>query len=324
MKDVEVVVKSEKPVTHASASMPASGATSAPEASPASKATVRTWHDVAGVRTECLEAGAGRPVLFLQPLEGVREDLPWFGKLANQGRVIAPSVPGFGRTARPATYTRVDDLAYFCLDLADKLQLESAVLMGSGFGGWIAAEIAVRNTARFSQLVLIDSFGVKLSPPAVPDIADIYALGEDELDRRIWHDPAQRHRAWETMDDETLLAIAQSHHAQIRYGWQPYMHNPGLAQWLHRIGIPTLVVWGESDGIVKPEYGRGYAAAIPGALFEVVPNAGHYPHLEQPDAFMEIVSGFLQSGAPARAGNKQSPPAESDPGRRAPRGAEAL
>src|SRR5258705_325668 len=63
---------------------------------------------------------------------------------------------------------------------------------------------------------------------------------------------------------------------------------------LARIDAPTLVLWGDSDRIVSPDYGRAYADAIPGARFQSIPAAGHYPYLEQPEAFVAAVSAFLR------------------------------
>ena len=71
------------------------------------------------------------------------------------------------------------------------------------------------------------------------------------------------------------------------YTWEPYMHNPKLRNRLHRIDIPTLLIWGESDGIVSPEYGQAFCDMIPGASMVVIPNAGHAPQIEQPEKFVE-------------------------------------
>ena len=72
------------------------------------------------------------------------------------------------------------------------------------------------------------------------------------------------------------------------------MYNPQLKRWLGQIKVPTLVLWGASDGIVKPAYGEAYAKLIPGARFETIPAAGHHPHIEQPRAFADRVSAFLK------------------------------
>jgi pimeloyl-ACP methyl ester carboxylesterase len=79
-----------------------------------------------------------------------------------------------------------------------------------------------------------------------------------------------------------------------RFAWEPYMHNPKLKRRLHRIKVPTRLIWGEHDGIVTPAYGKAYADAIPGAMLQVIPGAGHFPHLEQPEAFMAALREFLR------------------------------
>jgi pimeloyl-ACP methyl ester carboxylesterase len=71
------------------------------------------------------------------------------------------------------------------------------------------------------------------------------------------------------------------------------MHNPRLRRRLHRVTVPTLFVWGESDGVVTPDYGRNYAAGVAGAQFALISEAGHLPHVEQPEAFFAAVDPFL-------------------------------
>ena len=89
--------------------------------------------------------------------------------------------------------------------------------------------------------------------------------------------------------------MARSRESTGRYAWSPYMHDPKLKGRLHRIRIPTLVLWGAADRVAKVEYGRSYAAAIEGARFETIEGAGHFPHLEQPQAFARAVTDFIQT-----------------------------
>ena len=81
------------------------------------------------------------------------------------------------------------------------------------------------------------------------------------------------------------------------YGGQPSMADPTLLQRLGKITTPTLILWGESDGIVSPAYGRAYAAAIPTARFQLLPGAGHLPQIETPDQVMDAVRGFVSAFA---------------------------
>jgi pimeloyl-ACP methyl ester carboxylesterase len=104
------------------------------------------------------------------------------------------------------------------------------------------------------------------------------------------------------MSDEALVAHARNREALCLYAWDPYMYNPQLARWLGRIAVPTLVLWGASDRIVGPAYGRAYSALIPGARFELIDAAGHHPHIEQPEAFVERVVSFLGEERPCRLG----------------------
>jgi len=114
------------------------------------------------------------------------------------------------------------------------------------------------------------------------------------VERRRWHDPAKWAPDYDAMSDDALVAHARNRDALCLYAWDPYMHNPRLKRWLPRIAVPTLALWGASDGVVKPAYGRAYSALIPGARFEVIEAAGHHPEIEQSVAFAERVVAFLR------------------------------
>jgi pimeloyl-ACP methyl ester carboxylesterase len=94
-----------------------------------------------------------------------------------------------------------------------------------------------------------------------------------------------------------LAAIVRGREAFALYGWKPYMHNPRLKRWLHRIDRPTLLLWGAEDGIVRPAYGEGWRQAIPGSRLEIIPGAGHFPHWEQPEAFVERLSALVDQNS---------------------------
>ena len=121
----------------------------------------KTRRVVDGVETELLEGGSGAPLLYLHAGDGLEAAEPLVERLAANFRVYAPSHPGFGGSALPTRISSVDDLAYFYLDLMDDLDFDCGVVMGVSFGGWIAAEIAVRNISRLSHLVLGAPVGAK-------------------------------------------------------------------------------------------------------------------------------------------------------------------
>jgi pimeloyl-ACP methyl ester carboxylesterase len=205
-------------------------------------------------------------------------------------RVIAPTHPGFGRSEAPKSFDTVDDLAYFYLDLLDLLDLRDAAVVGISLGGWIAAEIAIKSTARMSHLVLANPVGIKVGSR---EHRDIFAVSEDDFLNITYHDPNAGKRDYKTMPDADVKVVARNREATARYAWSPYMHDPKLRGRLHRIGIPTLLLWGTYDRVLTEAYGRAYCAAIPGARFEPIERAGHFPHVEQPDKFAEKVFAFI-------------------------------
>jgi pimeloyl-ACP methyl ester carboxylesterase len=251
-----------------------------------------------GVAIELIERGAGQPLLFLHPGHPsgrLDPKAPVLELLSARARVLAPTHPGFGAVPAPRELTTIDDLAYLYLDLLDALDLHDVVVAGVSIGGWIAAEMAVKSTARISALVLANAVGIKPSDRETRDIADIYAVNDKQLAELVWAEPSRMAPNPKTLPESDLIAMARSRESTGRYAWSPYMHNPKLKGRLHRVQVPTLVLWGAADRVTKAEYGRSYAAAIPGARFEAVEGAGHFPHLEQPDAFARAVLSFMDS-----------------------------
>jgi pimeloyl-ACP methyl ester carboxylesterase len=218
------------------------------------------------------------------------EDTAFLDALAEQFSVVAPSHPGFGRSPRPDRCTSVDDLAYIYLEWLDRSGLSDVTLIGLQFGGWVAMEMAVRNCARISHLVLVDSLGVKLGGPLEREVVDLFATPHVELDRRLYADPRFGLGDLARADEEDVLEMARNEEALVIYGWEPYMHNPRLLDWAWRIAVPTTVVWGDRDGIVTPDYGRGLAERIPGARFDLVEHAGHRPQVESPEDVARLIA----------------------------------
>jgi pimeloyl-ACP methyl ester carboxylesterase len=248
---------------------------------------------VSGIQIEMIERGRGRPLLFLHPGIGIEADAPVLERLAARSRLLVPTHPGFGRSEAPTSFDRIDDLAYFYLDLLEQLDLRDVTVVGVSLGGWIAAEIAIKSTARISHLVLANPIGIKVGGREQRDIADIFAISEDDFLKIAYCDPAAGKRDYKTMPDAEVRAAARNREATARYGWSPYMHDPKLKGRLHRIRIPTLFLWGTHDRVLSEDYGRAYCAAVPGARFEPIERAGHFPHIEQPNAFADKVFAFI-------------------------------
>ena len=252
---------------------------------------------VAGIDLELVERGNGRPLLFLHAGEGLAPERPWLELLSLRFRVIAPWHPGYGHSPLIDGGGSVDDLAYLYLDLSVQLGLENAVLVGACFGGWVAAEMMVRSAARFSHLVLVDPLGIKIGGREERDIADMHGVSRAEYLELAWADPAKGEIDFTQLSEDELAAIVRGREAFALYGWKPYMHNPRLKRWLHRIDRPSLLLWGAEDRIVTPAYSEGWRRAIPGARLELIPKAGHFPHWEQPEAFAERLSAFVDKNS---------------------------
>ncbi len=252
---------------------------------------------------DLLRRGSGRPILLVHGINPVSPKAPFVELLAAQGEVVAPSLPGFGNSPLPDDCDTMYDLVHVCLDVLDALP-DKATVIGFSFGGWLAAEVAACGHPKLDRLVLVDPVGIKLGGREERDIAHFFNTNPAELRRRAWHDPAARPAGvfglgWqaaidEAMSDEDMVALARNWDALCLYAWRPHMYNPQLKRWLRRIAAPTLVLWGASDRIVTPDYGRAYAALIPGARFAIIPGAGHHPELEQPHAFAAAVARFVR------------------------------
>ncbi len=261
----------------------------------ASTAPATTRATVAGVELEVLRRGAGNPLILLHGFQHIDPRLPVVDMLARNAELIAPSHPGFGGSKRPKDIGTMYDLVHLYLEFLDTIPASQPLtLMGFSFGGWLAAEIAVKAGRRINKLILVDTLGIKISDRETPDILDVFNVHPDEVIRKSWHDPAKNAPRYDDMEDDELITISRNRENLCRYAFHPYMYNPQLKRWLSTIKARTLVLWGASDGVVKPAYGEAYAKLIPGARFDTIAAAGHHPEIEQPAALAERVQAFLQ------------------------------
>jgi pimeloyl-ACP methyl ester carboxylesterase len=237
------------------------------------------------------EAGSGSPALVLHGGGGPATVEPIARHLADTHRTFTPTHPGWNGSARPAWLTRIDDLAAAYSGLLGELDLSDVLVVGSSLGGWIAVEMALGDgRERIGRLVLIDSVGVDV--PGRP-IRDFFALDPRGVADYSFHDGDRFYVDPTTLPTEQLAA-RQANMATMRVlAGDPYMHDPSLLGRLGEVSIPTLVLWGESDRIVTPDYGRALAAAIPNSRFEILREAGHLPQIEQPEATFRAIDGFL-------------------------------
>jgi pimeloyl-ACP methyl ester carboxylesterase len=204
--------------------------------------------------------------------------------------VFAPGHPGFGQCDDPPWLDNVGDLAYFYLDLLKALGLKRVHLIGTSLGGWIAAEMAVRDTARLASLTLVGAVGITADGETIPDI---FRMPVEENLRRFYADQERAARRVGDMAKVDMELVAKNHVTVTRLAYRPRFYNPDLDKWLHRIDVPTLLLWGAEDGLVPPQFGEAFRALIPGSRLVVLPAAGHAPFDEQRDAFLAAFYGFI-------------------------------
>jgi len=246
------------------------------------------------------EGGAGSPVVFLHGLSGATWD-PFLAALAAEHRVIAPGLPGSsGGSTGLERLMDHHDLFFLYQEILDALLTElgeeSISLVGHSFGGWLAAELAAVEPARVSSLVLIAPLG--LWNDAYP-VTDVFALLPKELSSAVFHDDdhprAVALRDSGESDDEKqaiMLRRAQENSSVARFTWP--IPDKGLDRRMQRIQAPTLIIWGESDGVASPRYADDFAAGIPGSRVERIAAAGHVPQAEQPEETLAVVQPFLR------------------------------
>lgn len=245
---------------------------------------------VRGCRIRLMRGGAGSPLVVLHGASGANV-LPFMQQLARKFDVIAPEHPGFGESDTPDWLDNIHDLAYFYLDLLDELKLKDVNLVGLSLGGWIAAELAVRNTERLASLTLAGSAGLHV---AGVEQLDPFLRSDEQRLRDFLYDQSKADdiiaRALRPeLEDVTL----KNRTTVAKLTWQPRGHDPNLGKWLHRIDVPTLLIWGDHDRMFPKEHALAYQKAIPGAKVVIVPECGHIPQIEKPDAFVAALETFL-------------------------------
>jgi pimeloyl-ACP methyl ester carboxylesterase len=262
-------------------------------------AFTESFVEAAGLRIQLRRGGAGAPLLVLHGELGVPGWLRAHALLARHFTVYVPSLPGFGRSARPEWIVSVRDLAAWASWLVRDLGLSAPLpVVGFSLGGWIAAEIATVNAALFTKMVLVGAAGLQ---PDEGHVWDYFLHSSREAVAQAFCDPAQApeyaryyDRAW-TPEEE--LQAEQNREMAARLIWKPYMRSHTLPALLRGVATPTLVVWGREDAIIPLNVCQRYVRAIPGATAKVLDRCGHMPEMEQPEAFAQVVLDFLASRA---------------------------
>jgi pimeloyl-ACP methyl ester carboxylesterase len=233
-----------------------------------------------------LEAGAGRPLLYLHGVGDGGGMIPAIARLARRRRVVRPDHPGFLRSDA-GEFRSVRELAAWYARRIDEWELHDIDLVGCSLGGWIAAELALLRPAEVATLTLVDPAGLAAGERQ-PDIFSLPADAAIEL--TFATEEFRRTAREQPPGSETSRLLQRSREAAARIAGEPRpMHDPSLAARLEGIVMPTRIIWGADDGIIPVEALASWGRAVPGAETTVIPDAGHLPHVEQPSAFLAAV-----------------------------------
>ncbi len=248
---------------------------------------------VAGIDLHLARAGRGSPVLVLHHDIGRPEGAPFEDALARHAAVLVPSHPGYDTSSRPDWMRGVRDVAVVYQWLLGERDLaRDLTVVGLGFGGWIAAEMATMAPRAWKRLVLVGAMGLK---PERGEIADQALLSYIDYVRRGFGDQTAFDRLFGAEPPTPLLEQWDlNREMTFRIAWKPYMYSLTLPHLLGGVATPTLVVWGREDRIVPLECGERYAKSLPRARLHVVEGAGHFVDMEQPDELARLVTDFVR------------------------------
>ncbi|MGE5596409.1 MAG: alpha/beta fold hydrolase [Hyphomicrobiales bacterium] len=236
--------------------------------------------------------GSGAPLVVLHHDNQAPGWTPFFDELSASFDVIVPDLPGFGGSDRIEWARHPRDFAAVLQTVLDRLEVTSATLVGLGFGGWLAAEMAVNNAQRLRSLVLVNAFGIK---PPEGEILDQMLMDFVAYTKAGFSSPARFEELYgEHPSSDQVLVWDYGREVVARIAWKPYMFSHQLPHLVSNLQVPTLVVWSGENRVVPLSAGQEYARLIPGARLEVVAGAGHFLDLEQPAALAQLVRSHAQ------------------------------
>lgn len=249
-----------------------------------------TTRDIAGGSLFYSRAGSGAPVLVLHHDTGTPERLPFYDRLAERFDVVVPHHPGWGRSQRLEWLRHPRDIAAVHAWLLAELDLQGAALVGLGYGGWVAAEMASLAPADYRKLVLVGAMGIK---PPEGDIADQAIVSYIDYPRSGFHGEAAFAAVYGDVSVDQLEAWDIAREMSFRTAWKPYMYSQTLPHLLGGVRSPALVIWGDDDRIVPISAGHAYVRALRQATLATIPECGHFAEMEKPDVAATLVTDFL-------------------------------
>jgi pimeloyl-ACP methyl ester carboxylesterase len=245
----------------------------------------------AGTELHVTRGGKGSPIVILHRDIGTLDRLEFYDQLAQYHEVVIPHHPGYGESPRPEWVASARDIAVIYRALLSDPALASATLVGLGFGGWIAAEMATFDPAATRRLVLVGAMGVK---PPKGDIMDQALVSYIEYVREGFHDPKSFERNYGAPPSTAqLVQWDLCREMSFRIAWKPYMYNDSLPYLLRGVQSKSLIVWGDDDRVVPESAGALYAERLPNATRETIAAAGHLVEMEQPEKLARLITSFI-------------------------------
>ena len=252
-----------------------------------------------GLEGDVFVGGSGPDLVFLHGAGGTMADDPLLTLLADSFTVHAPVWPGFGLDE---TETAIEDMLDFTLhgwDLVDAFELaRPPILVGHSMGAMIAAEMASVARNDLAQLVLLTPAGMWIDAEPTPDL---FAMLPFEMAEVLFHDAALGEKLMtggvDFSDNEALSAFMVANARRMGTAGKILFPIPNrrLSKRIHRVGVPTLIVGGVSDGLVPPSYCELWQASVAGSTLVMIEEAGHMVHLEQPGATATAIASFVSS-----------------------------
>jgi len=255
-----------------------------------SVAWTETVKEIAGSKLHVSRAGRGPTVLVLHHDIGTVDRLPFYDALAVQFDVVIPHHPGWGKSERPQWMRHPRDIAAVHAWLLAELGVSDVSLLGLGFGGWIAAEMASLAPEVYKKLVLVGAMGIK---PPDGDIADQAIVSYIDYARAGFHDQATFAAVYGDVTTDQLEAWDIAREMSFRTAWKPYMYSQTLPHLLGGVRSPALIIWGDDDRIVPLSAGQAYARALHDATMTTIPECGHFAEMEKPDSVAKLAIDFI-------------------------------
>jgi pimeloyl-ACP methyl ester carboxylesterase len=247
-----------------------------------------------GTHVRVFEAGAvlEQPLVFLHGVLGLLSDTTFLDALAERYHVFAPEMPGYGESTGEELLEDMLDFTLHGWDVLDALGLEQPMLVGHSLGGMIAAEMACLAPSRVKRLVLVDPFGLWLDEHPIPDLFSFLPF---EFGDVLFHDEQRAAEllvgATDVAEPEALRQFFIDNARRLGTAGKLLFPIPNrrLSKRLYRLTAETLIVWGENDRLIPPEYAAHWQKLVPHARVECVRNAGHMLPYEQPQALAALI-----------------------------------